>query len=292
MTSSLTDRYVNATVRSLDDEQRAEVERELRTTIEDMIDGRLQAGAPSRPDAEREVLVELGDPVRLAAGYSGPPAVPHRPHRLPAVAPGAHPAAPDAAPAGGGDQPGRAPLRRRRRDRRHRPGGRRSPHHRVHRRRQRGLLGDGRVRARRAGAGHRRRARLGPRPAARRRHGIRRARRDRGLGRVPRRCGAGDPLAADQLAGDLGRRVRAGARPGAVVGCAALAAARARRPGGRGGRRLPARSLDHPRWPPRRSRSTSRSPCRCCSCCGPAPSSTRPSSTCSSRAAGRTPSAT
>ena len=73
MTSSLTDRYVSATVRSLDDEQRAEVERELRTTIEDMIDGRLQAGAPSRPDAEREVLVELGDPVRLAAGYTGRP---------------------------------------------------------------------------------------------------------------------------------------------------------------------------------------------------------------------------
>ena len=44
MTSSLTDRYVTATVRSLDDDQRAEVERELRTTIEDMIDGRLEAG--------------------------------------------------------------------------------------------------------------------------------------------------------------------------------------------------------------------------------------------------------
>lgn len=73
MTSSLTDRYVTATVRSLDDEQRDEVERELRTTIEDMIDGRLEAGASSRPEAEREVLVELGDPVRLAAGYSGRP---------------------------------------------------------------------------------------------------------------------------------------------------------------------------------------------------------------------------
>lgn len=73
MTSSLTDRYVSATVRRLDDEQRAEVERELRTTIEDMIDGRLEAGAPSRPDAERQVLAELGDPLRLAAGYSGRP---------------------------------------------------------------------------------------------------------------------------------------------------------------------------------------------------------------------------
>ena len=73
MTASLTDRYVTATVRSLDDEQRAEVERELRTTIEDMIDGRVEAGAASRTDAERAVLAELGDPVRLAAGYSGRP---------------------------------------------------------------------------------------------------------------------------------------------------------------------------------------------------------------------------
>ena len=73
MTSSLTDRYVTATVRDLDDDQRAEVERELRATIADMIDGRLEAGAPSRPEAEREVLAELGDPVRLAAGYSGRP---------------------------------------------------------------------------------------------------------------------------------------------------------------------------------------------------------------------------
>ena len=73
MTSSLTDRYVTATVRDLDDDQRVEVERELRTTIEDMIDGRVEGGAPSRRDAERAVLAELGDPVRLAAGYSGRP---------------------------------------------------------------------------------------------------------------------------------------------------------------------------------------------------------------------------
>ena len=73
MNVSLTDRYVTATVRDLDDDQRAEVERELRTTIEDMIDGRLEAGAPSRPEAERAVLAELGDPVRLAAGYTGRP---------------------------------------------------------------------------------------------------------------------------------------------------------------------------------------------------------------------------
>lgn len=73
MTASLTDRYVSATVRDLDTDQRAEVERELRATIADMIDGRLDAGAASRPEAERQVLAELGDPVRLAAGYSGRP---------------------------------------------------------------------------------------------------------------------------------------------------------------------------------------------------------------------------
>ena len=37
------------------------------------MDARLEAGAPTRADAERAVLVELGDPLRLAAGYSGRP---------------------------------------------------------------------------------------------------------------------------------------------------------------------------------------------------------------------------
>ena len=73
MASSLTDRYVAATVRGLDENQRPEVERELHATIEDMVDARLDAGAPTRADAEHAVLVELGDPVRLAAGYSGRP---------------------------------------------------------------------------------------------------------------------------------------------------------------------------------------------------------------------------
>ena len=53
----------------------------------------------------------------------------------------------------------------------------------------------------------------------------------------------------------------------------------------------------HGRWtaPARRGQrrcSTSRSPCRCSCCCAPATCSTRRSSTCSSRAAGPTPSAT
>ncbi|MBM6400347.1 permease prefix domain 1-containing protein [Phycicoccus sonneratiae] len=72
--TSLTDRYVAATVRELADDQREDVDRELRGTIEDMVEARLDAGATaSREDAEREVLVELGDPIRLAAGYTGRP---------------------------------------------------------------------------------------------------------------------------------------------------------------------------------------------------------------------------
>ncbi|WP_392542510.1 permease prefix domain 1-containing protein [Oryzobacter telluris] len=71
--TSLTDRYVSATVRGLDDAQRGDVERELRATIEDMVDARVDDGAATRDDAERAVLVELGDPMRLAAGYTGSP---------------------------------------------------------------------------------------------------------------------------------------------------------------------------------------------------------------------------
>ena len=72
--TSLTDRYVHVTVRGLDEGQRHDVEQELRGTIEDMVDARLDAGAAaSREEAERAVLVELGDPMRLAAGYTGRP---------------------------------------------------------------------------------------------------------------------------------------------------------------------------------------------------------------------------
>lgn len=71
---TLTDRYVAATVRELAEDQREDVDRELRGTIEDMVEARLDAGvAPDPAAAERDVLVELGDPIRLAAGYSGRP---------------------------------------------------------------------------------------------------------------------------------------------------------------------------------------------------------------------------
>lgn len=70
--STLTDRYVWAVVRSLPEKQRADIDRELRASIADSIDDRIEAGA-DEATAEREVLLELGDPDRLAAGYADRP---------------------------------------------------------------------------------------------------------------------------------------------------------------------------------------------------------------------------
>jgi hypothetical protein len=68
MTATLTDRYVFAVARSLPEARRDDVERELRATIADDVDARVDAGtAPA--DAERAALTELGDPARLVAGY-------------------------------------------------------------------------------------------------------------------------------------------------------------------------------------------------------------------------------
>jgi hypothetical protein len=72
MTATLTDRYVWAVQRSLPEAQRADIDRELRGTIADTIDGRREAGT-DEATAERETLVELGDPYRLAAGYADRP---------------------------------------------------------------------------------------------------------------------------------------------------------------------------------------------------------------------------
>ncbi|MEU3453593.1 permease prefix domain 1-containing protein [Micromonospora sp. NPDC006766] len=67
--SSLTDRYVAATLRAVPTQRRTEIAAELRASIEDMIDGRTEAGQ-ERGTAEREVLTELGNPEQLAARYT------------------------------------------------------------------------------------------------------------------------------------------------------------------------------------------------------------------------------
>ncbi len=68
-TSSPTDRYVAATLRSLPARQRHDIEAELRALIADAIDDRREAGEDA-DSAERAVLTELGAPARLAASYS------------------------------------------------------------------------------------------------------------------------------------------------------------------------------------------------------------------------------
>ncbi|MEU5882702.1 hypothetical protein [Spirillospora sp. NPDC047279] len=68
--STLTDRYVREVVRRVPAGQRAELADELRTTIADTVDAR-DPGGPG--DAERAVLAEMGDPIRLAARYADRP---------------------------------------------------------------------------------------------------------------------------------------------------------------------------------------------------------------------------
>ncbi|MCZ7438437.1 permease prefix domain 1-containing protein [Micromonospora sp. WMMC241] len=67
--SSLTDRYVAATLRTVPAPRRTELAEELRASIADMIDDRT-AGGQDHAAAEREVLTEMGRPEQLAARYS------------------------------------------------------------------------------------------------------------------------------------------------------------------------------------------------------------------------------
>jgi len=70
--TSLTERYLAAALRGIPEAQRADVERELRSSIADAVEDRLTAGE-DRAEAETAVLEGLGDPVRLAAGLAGRP---------------------------------------------------------------------------------------------------------------------------------------------------------------------------------------------------------------------------
>jgi hypothetical protein len=72
MTATLTDRYIWAVQRSLPEQQRADIDKELRGSIADAVDARVEAGTDAVA-AEREAIAELGDPYRLAAGYADRP---------------------------------------------------------------------------------------------------------------------------------------------------------------------------------------------------------------------------
>lgn len=70
--TSLIERYLAAALRGIPEGQRADVERELRSSIADAVEDRVTAGE-DRSAAERAVLEGLGDPATLAAGYAGRP---------------------------------------------------------------------------------------------------------------------------------------------------------------------------------------------------------------------------
>jgi hypothetical protein len=71
--SELTDRYVLATLRSIPEKQKAEIEAELRGAIDDALEAKTVDSGAGTIEVEREVLTELGDPDRLAYGYTGRP---------------------------------------------------------------------------------------------------------------------------------------------------------------------------------------------------------------------------
>ncbi|QAY60424.1 hypothetical protein ET475_10790 [Microbacterium protaetiae] len=67
---TLTDRYVDAAMRTVPEKQRADLSAELAASIADQIEARTDSGEVA-DTAERAVLTELGDPEKLAAGYTG-----------------------------------------------------------------------------------------------------------------------------------------------------------------------------------------------------------------------------
>lgn len=66
---NLTERYLDAAMRSVPEPQREDLTAELRTSIADQVEARIDAGE-NRDDAERAVLTDLGDPDKLAAQYT------------------------------------------------------------------------------------------------------------------------------------------------------------------------------------------------------------------------------
>jgi len=68
--TSLTERYLATALRGIPERQRADVDRELRSSIADAVEDRVVAGE-DRVAAEKDVLEGLGNPARLAAEYDG-----------------------------------------------------------------------------------------------------------------------------------------------------------------------------------------------------------------------------
>lgn len=69
MTTTLTDRYVAATLQPVARKHRREIDQDVRATIAESIDAHIAQGQ-SRTQAEYAALTELGDPARFAARYA------------------------------------------------------------------------------------------------------------------------------------------------------------------------------------------------------------------------------
>lgn len=67
--TSLIDRYVFTALRRVPEQQRADIDRELRASIDDAVDARVENGEP-REAAIEQTLLELGDPEVLADRYA------------------------------------------------------------------------------------------------------------------------------------------------------------------------------------------------------------------------------
>lgn len=70
--STLTSRYIAAVGRAVPESQRQDVEAEVAAALEDLTQARLETGEDPQA-AEEAALLELGDPMRLAAGYANKP---------------------------------------------------------------------------------------------------------------------------------------------------------------------------------------------------------------------------
>ncbi|NMO56848.1 hypothetical protein HH310_37460 [Actinoplanes sp. TBRC 11911] len=71
-TTTLVDRYVYTALRRVPEQQRADIDRELRASIEDAVEARVEAGE-AREQAIENTLTDLGDPSRLADNYANRP---------------------------------------------------------------------------------------------------------------------------------------------------------------------------------------------------------------------------
>ena len=71
MEKDLVKRYLYDVVRRLPEKQREDIEKELRSLIEDMTEARMEETGEAREKCIKEVLNELGNPAKLARSYRG-----------------------------------------------------------------------------------------------------------------------------------------------------------------------------------------------------------------------------